>query len=203
MGVLARLRGFFTKKGDTLEERMIKRLAEYSSYNRERFEELENKINALSKELKAHQQEEHVETEMLRSLHEDIKACSRVVLGHEERLKEIEKVRKAVAGDEGISRPEREIEDEEVPQRLSGIPTQKVLKNLTSSEKAVLNVLLNAEFPLSYGEIAQRINKKIVTAKAHMNSLKKKGIPLEETKTGKKKRYSLAESFKIGMMRGV
>ncbi len=82
------------------------------------------------------------------------------------------------------------------------IPQAKY-QTITNSERAVLSVLFDAEMPLSYEVIAHRLNISPNSAKVHINSLKRKGYPLETFQGPKKsKLYAIRNTEKIRQFYG-
>ena len=66
---------------------------------------------------------------------------------------------------------------------------KKIGKRLTPAEKKLIQLLHLAKRPLDYDEIAKELKVSVITARRHMNDIKKVGFKLEERKdldTGRK-----------------
>lgn len=73
-----------------------------------------------------------------------------------------------------------------------GSTIQEVINNLPNSLKRVVKVLFNSETPLTYQELAERMDKKEATARSYIYRLTEKGFPLESIeKEGERKKVKL------------
>ena len=65
-------------------------------------------------------------------------------------------------------------------------------ENATDTEREIIQALYDAGYPLSYGELAEKLNKSLSTVKNHLNNMKAKGFQFQErTGLNNTKKYLL------------
>lgn len=89
-------------------------------------------------------------------------------------------------------------------ENLSANEDNKIQKGLSSKEGMILNALLNSEIPLTYEEIAARVNGSPITVKGYINTIKKlhSGIIIENAKGRGRKAYSIKPEYRLNVLSG-
>ena len=69
---------------------------------------------------------------------------------------------------------------------------KQLWENATDTEREIIQILYDAGYPLSYSELAEKLNKSISTVKNHLNNMKAKGFEFQErTGLNNTKKYLL------------
>lgn len=67
---------------------------------------------------------------------------------------------------------------------------------LTQTHQKIINTISNSNFPMTYSQIAQNLGLKVNSVKARISEIKKSNLPIEETKIGRQKAYSMSIEYK-------
>ncbi len=171
-------------------------------------------INHFNKLHKEHDKKVTVILEMLQKLKDILEVMSQV---DDEYIKSIidsyveipkidrDQLKKEILEELAITRTT--IEKVALQERPSNVTNDNIVKDitrynvsnvLTSSEKRILSLLFESTVPLSYFDIANKLNMSPNSVKVYINALKNKNYPLEAfSGPGKLKLYAISNKEKI------
>ena len=80
------------------------------------------------------------------------------------------------------------------------IPLEHILEKLPKSRRVLVNILLEAESPISYKQIATKMGLTYNTVKVYVRDVRESGFPIEEYMVQNKKLLNIPNSVKAAMI---
>ena len=80
------------------------------------------------------------------------------------------------------------------------IPLEHILEKLPKSRRVLVNILLEAESPISYKQIATKMGLTYNTVKVYVRDVRESGFPIEEYMAQNKKLLNIPNSVKAAMI---
>ncbi len=80
------------------------------------------------------------------------------------------------------------------------IPLEHILEKLPKSRRVLVNILLEAESPISYKQIATKMRLTYNTVKVYVRDVRESGFPIEEYMAQNKKLLNIPNSVKAAMI---
>ena len=89
---------------------------------------------------------------------------------------------------------------ENVVQTEPKMPLEHILEKLPKSRRVLVNILLQAESPISYKQIATKMGLTYNTVKVYVRDVRESGFPIEEYMAQNKKLLNIPNSVKAAMI---
>ena len=123
--------------------------------------------------------------EELNAMAENIERVLKLAKYGVEAKKEVDALKRELSDTQAKTKRKRveriaEFHDDSYPQAF--------LNNLSRAEKSIINVLLNADMPLSYEDIAKALGKSESTVRDHIASIRRKSNILEVVESAERKK---------------